>query len=95
MSLGTDRVRVAFNPSKENMVDKIKWKTSELIDLCNQQQDGLRTETARCWQLAMTHYEDAAMWAVKAATAEKPKSQAVPDYPSNHPVKGDLGSVPS
>jgi hypothetical protein len=28
-------------------------------------------EVNRLWSLAQTHYEDAAMWAVKAATAEK------------------------
>jgi hypothetical protein len=71
MSLGTERVRLNFNPSKDDLVGQIKQKTAELIDLCNQHQDGLRTEVARCWALAMTHYEDAAMWAVKAATADK------------------------
>jgi hypothetical protein len=68
MSLGEDRVRTKFNPSDDSMVSQIKQKSAELIDLCNQQQDGLNTEQARCWALAMTHYEDAAMWAVKAAT---------------------------
>lgn len=28
-------------------------------------------ERNRCWSLAMTHFEDGAMWAVKAATTGK------------------------
>jgi len=71
LSLGESRVRIKFNPSADSLVDRIKQKTAELIDLCNQHQSSSETETTRCWALAMTHYEDAAMWAVKAATAEK------------------------
>ena len=66
MSLGEDRVRVKFNPNADGMVDKIKQKSAELIDLCEE----LKGKDARLASLAQTHYEDAAMWAVKAATAE-------------------------
>lgn len=71
MSLGEDRVRVTFNPSANTLVDQIKQLTSTLIDVC----DGAAahspgSETRRLWSLAMTHYEEAAMWAVKAATAK-------------------------
>ena len=72
-SLGASRVREGFNPSGNETVDKIKRYTADLIDLCHAQQ-GRRDnggEEARLWSLAMTHYEDAAMWAVKAATSEK------------------------
>jgi hypothetical protein len=75
MGLGADRVRVSFNPSGGDMVEDIKRRTAELIDLCNEEahrpssQSG---ETQRLWSLAMTHYEDAAMWAVKAVTAKNP-----------------------
>ena len=72
MSLGEDRVRVKFNPSDDSLVAQIKSRTAELIDLCYQcQMAEQRSEPSRLWSLAMTHYEDAAMWAVKAATAEK------------------------
>jgi len=65
MSIGEDRVRTKFNPSTNSVVDQIKHKSAELIDLC----ETLKTKDARLASLAQTHYEDAAMWAVKAATA--------------------------
>ena len=69
-SLGASRVRESFNPSGNELVDKIKRYTADLIDLCA---DGCEKadegEEARLWSVAMTEYEDAAMWAVKAATA--------------------------
>jgi len=69
MSLGEDRVRVKFNPSDNSLVSQIKQKTAELIDLCNHIDQDDNREVVRCQALAMTHYETAAMWAVKAATA--------------------------
>jgi hypothetical protein len=71
MTLGEDRVRVKFNPSADGLVDQIKQLTAELIDLCNADRDNDNPEANRLWSLAMTHYEDAAMWAVKAATTGK------------------------
>jgi hypothetical protein len=74
-TLGQKRVRANFNPSDLNLVDVIKVKTAELIDLCLSQQSSgpspSGAETIRHWALAMTAYEEAAMWAVKAATAGK------------------------
>lgn len=74
MTIGEDRVRVKFNPSGDSLVAKIKQKSAELIDLCEE----VRTrgappdeESARLWALAMTQFEDAAMWAVKAATSNQ------------------------
>lgn len=64
MTTGEDRVRTKFNPGNNSMVDQIKQKSAELIDLCEQ----LKSKDARLASLAQTHYEDAAMWAVKAAT---------------------------
>jgi len=66
-SLGAKRVRESFNPSKDNMVDKIKRYTADLIDLC----EGLKHLDPRLAALAQTAYEEAAMWAVKAATTQK------------------------
>ncbi len=72
MSLGEDRVRTKFNPSANSVVDQIKQKTAELIDICNGLNDKHEDpEIGRCISLAMTHYEDAAMWAVKGATGMK------------------------
>ena len=72
MSIGTDRVRVSFNPSSDAHIDDIKRRTAELIDLCDGIKQGAGPEQARLAALAMTQYEDAAMWAVKAATASVP-----------------------
>lgn len=72
MSLGARRVRESFNPTGNVMVDKLKRYTADLIDLCHEGADKTDDpEVGRLWSLAMTHYEDAAMWAVKATTAEK------------------------
>jgi hypothetical protein len=68
MSIGEDRVRTKFNPSATALVDQIKQQTAKLIDLCEtfkQQTD------PRLVALAQTAYEEAAMWAVKAATTGK------------------------
>jgi hypothetical protein len=67
MTIGTDRVRVSFNPSADSVVDQIKQKTADLIDLC----ETLKPLDVRLASLAQTNYEDAAMWAVKAATTGK------------------------
>jgi len=66
-SIGAQRVRESFNPSKDNMVDKIKRYTADLIDLCEE----LKHLDPRLASLAQTSYEEAAMWAVKAATTQK------------------------
>jgi hypothetical protein len=76
MTLGSDRVRTSFNPSKDNFVDQIKQDTARLIDLVEEmkltaQQAGSQSEIIRLCALAQTYYEIAAMWAVKAATTEK------------------------
>lgn len=75
MTIGEDRVLTKFNPSDDSLVGQIKQKSAELIDLCEEHkardyEPGRQTnsETNRLWALAQTAYEDAAMWAVKAAT---------------------------
>ena len=65
-TLGHNRVRSGFNPSSNPMVDSIKSHTAHLIDLCER----LKEKDGRLAALAQTAYEEAAMWAVKAATAE-------------------------
>jgi hypothetical protein len=72
MSKGEDRVRTKFNPSANGLVDQIKQKSAELIDLCESIKPVPDTdagmEKLRLIAMAQTSYEEAAMWAVKAAT---------------------------
>lgn len=76
-TLGEKRVRVDFNPSKEGIVDQIKQKSAELINLIDSipvpevgplEEIGIKGEIIRLKALAMTDIENAAMWGVKAAT---------------------------
>ncbi len=69
MTIGEDRVRIKFNPSEDKGVDHLKMATAHLIDACEDYKKS--GEQARCAALAQTKYEEAAMWAVKAATAGK------------------------
>jgi hypothetical protein len=69
MTIGENRVRTKFNPSANTLVDQIKQKSAELIDMCQRDAGSIRSEEARLWALAQTAYEQAAMWAVKAATS--------------------------
>jgi hypothetical protein len=64
-TVGEARVRITFNPSADGVVDIIKNKSAELIDLCEE----LKSKDPRLASLAQTTFEEAAMWAVKAATA--------------------------
>lgn len=89
-TLGEYRVGIEFNPSGDDMVGKIKRATADLIDLCetlktwNAGRDGTvavaQNERNRCVALAQTAFEDAAMWAVKAAT--KPQDWHARDHPA-------------
>jgi hypothetical protein len=69
MTKGEERVRVSFNPSSNNTVDELKKAAAELIDMCEDLKDPQTSEKNRCLELAQTAVEDAAMWAVKGATA--------------------------
>jgi hypothetical protein len=64
-TIGEERVRTEFNPSKYDVVNLIKQKSAELINICEE----LKLKDARLASIAQTTYEEAAMWAVKAATA--------------------------
>ena len=66
-SLGAHRVRESFNPSKDNMVDRIKRYSADLIDMCEEHKE----LDPRLAALAQTAYEEAAMWAVKLVTTQK------------------------
>jgi hypothetical protein len=78
---GEYRVCVKFDvvesKAERANVDGVKYETAKLIDFC---EDGhkdveakewnsyAKAEAHRLWSLAQTAYEEAAMWAVKAAT---------------------------
>ncbi len=64
-TIGEKRVRTDFNVSSDDLVTKIKNKSAELIDIVEE----IKAKDPRLAALAQTHYEDAAMWAVKLATA--------------------------
>lgn len=64
-TVGEQRVRTDFNVTGSDLVNIIKQKSAELINLCEE----LKTKDGRLASLAQTSYEEAAMWAVKAATA--------------------------
>lgn len=77
MTFGEYRVGVDFNPSGNELVDKIKRAAADLIDLCEKQRVIAHTametnhtysDIIRLWSFAMNEFESAAMWAVKAAT---------------------------
>jgi hypothetical protein len=64
---GEDRIRVGFNPSEDSAVADLKRRTAGLIDLCEALKD--EGKDPRLCALAQTAYEEACMWAVKAATS--------------------------
>lgn len=65
MTIGEQRVRVEFNPDQNDTVSQIKQKTADLINLI----DSLKEKDPELANIAMRTYENAAMWAVKLATA--------------------------
>ena len=67
-----DKVRMSFNPSSNEQVDRIKALAAALISECedvfNQTNVG---ETKAQATLAMRHVQTASMWSVLAATGPK------------------------
>jgi hypothetical protein len=81
MTKGESRVRVSFNPGSNDKVTQIKVSAALFIDMVDElaapaisapiAQDGeieKHSEFFRLKALAQTAAEEAAMWAVKAAT---------------------------
>jgi hypothetical protein len=69
-STGTARVRLAARTDHE-LVDKIKSHSASLIDICQYMKGHQHTQAAeleRLCTMAQARFEEAAMWAVKAAT---------------------------
>lgn len=68
---GEKRVKLVFNPDQSTLVGGLKQTAAAFIDLCCPQNVASHSaEQRRLWALAMTAAEEAAMWAVKAATFE-------------------------
>lgn len=68
LTIGEKRVRTSFNVSNDNFVDRIKQESASLINQLDSLKDSAEPEKLRLISLAQTAYEEAAMWAVKAAT---------------------------
>lgn len=67
LTLGEKRVRTNFNVTQADDIDYLKRTSAELINFC----ETLKDKDPRLASLAQTAFEEAAMWAVKAATAVK------------------------
>ena len=73
-TLGEKRVRTDFGSTKSSLVDVLKEKAAELINIINRSSENeewdeeTRGEWKRLKSLAMTSVEEALMWAVKAET---------------------------
>lgn len=59
--MSTPTTLPAFNPSNNEVVAEIKRRTEELFDYIR-----ANVPDNRCRSIAITNYEQAAMWAVKA-----------------------------
>lgn len=74
MTKGEYRVGITFNPSNDSVVDEIKSISAKLIDLIEEipsdRESEVGNERGRLKALAQTDVENAAMWAVKAATKQ-------------------------
>jgi hypothetical protein len=68
-TLGEARVRTSFNPSDDSIVQHIKERGAEFINYVNENVQAKDGEVGRLKALALTSIEEAAMWAVKAATS--------------------------
>lgn len=64
-TIGEQRVRIDFNVGDNSVVHNIKEKVAELINIC----EVLKEKDVRLASLAQTVFEEAGMWAVKAATS--------------------------
>ena len=71
-TLGEKRIRVAFNPSKDDDVSDVKATCADLLDSMQQIMESAQNpEVKRLIALGHTAIEEAAMWYVKALTAER------------------------
>lgn len=69
LTRGEYLVGLTFNPSNDEKVTELKTKAAAFIDAVDAIQSRFG-EMDRLKALAITHAEDASMWAVKAATKQ-------------------------
>jgi len=78
MTPGEERVRIDYNPTGDPVIDEIKRKSADLIDLCLAQMrhDPSPSPEAKYWSeanrrfsLAMDSYELGCVWACNGVTA--------------------------
>lgn len=74
-TLGEERVRVDFNPGGNLEVQEIKRRTADLINYTESVCKFGTAKKRRLCNLAMTAFEEGAMWAVKMATFGQDKEQ--------------------
>jgi len=67
LTFGEKTVRTKFNPENVGNVNYFKDTTAKIIDVINENKD----LDPRLAAIAITKYEEAAMWAVKLSTAGK------------------------
>ena len=65
ITIGEKMVRTSFNPSNDSVVDQIKRKSAELINLI----ETVKEKDSRCAEYGQSLIETACMYGVKAATA--------------------------
>lgn len=65
---GQKAVGLDFNPSGDDAVTMVKTDAAKMIDDMNDLRVGSQGEKARMASLAITHLQEAQMWAVKALT---------------------------
>lgn len=74
MTDGEYKVGIDFNPSNSGAVNQIKTIAAQAINaVLELTKDSSNPEVKRLAALAVTHFEDGAMWGVKAVT--KPDRQ--------------------
>lgn len=75
-TLGQKRVKAEFNPAKNDLVDQIKNKSAELIDLIESMKSAgshaekMSGEKHRLIAISQTEIETGCMYAVKACFTE-------------------------
>lgn len=74
MTLGEKRVHLNFNPSADDKIGQFKRMIADAIDFCHNEVKGksMEMETARVFDIAMTHLETAQMYAVKGIAKTLP-----------------------
>jgi hypothetical protein len=71
-------VGTTFNPSGDPRVNDIKQKSADLIDEMYEISQNRESPGSRSAALAITAFEEAAMWAVKAVTKPE-RDMSTPD----------------